>query len=814
MQSISHLRFSPLQLLTSIKTLVVHGHYPQALKASVESQDVRLFEQIYSLFVKSGQFLDVFLGTAIVDCFSKSGNLCYARRFLHDMPETDTVAWNTLISGYSKIHQTEDAFLLFNNLRWIGLKPDIFTLSSLVKSCDVADYNRIAHVVTLKMGFSSSAFICSGLINNYSKVGDIVSAEKCFEECMVVDNVVWTTMISGYLWSGENKMAQNIFMDMRMLGMALNEFCLTSVLGALSDIKDVKQTHCLSIKMGFLALSTPLGNALMTMYFNLGTKGDGVRMFSEIFEPDVISWAVRIGASDDGIEALELFKYLCVSNKEMNECTLINILSAIGGFTLLKPGMQIQARCFKTGYYSVTTVSNALITMYGRCQCIHESTAVFNEMVHRDCVSWNALLAVYAEFGSIRLTLEMFSKMRNSFLKENKFTLASVLEVLSKSRAPDLTKEIHSHMIKSGYMSDDSMLTCLIRAYGKCDEIENMLLLFSEIYFLDVVHLNATLATLVHAGYCEEALKLFQEIWNSIVMIDGITLSVLLKACGALTTLEEGKIIHSLVLKYGISQDNYVGSALVDVYCKCGSIDDGRMVFDDLPVDNMVAWNAMIVGYSQHGYVQEVFELFDEMIVLGIGVDEITCLGYLNSCCHSGLLKEASSFLNSMSECHGVTPQLEHYACLVDLLGRVGELVEAKRYIDQMPVPADAQIWQILLSACTIHGNVELGKLVSLKLLELQPENDSAHVVLSNLFASIGGWDEVRRFRKMMKENIIHKEPGVSWIQLKGLTHSFFANDTSHPEAGEIRLRLQELNNQIRAKLELEEFSDLFIDDV
>ncbi|PIA34259.1 hypothetical protein AQUCO_03800089v1 [Aquilegia coerulea] len=613
MHSFSHLSFSSLQLPTSIKTLVLHGLYPQALKVSVEVRDLRLIEQTYSLFVKSGFSLDKFLGSSIIDCFSKLGNLHHAHRFLQDMPETDTVVWNTLISGHSRIHETEDAFHIFNNLRKIGLKPDVFSLSSLLKACNIAQYNKSAH-------------------------------------------------------------------------------------------------------------------------------------------------------------------------------------------------LQIQAHCCKTGYLSVSAISNALISMYGRCQCIEEAKRVFDEMVHRDCVSWNALLSGSAENGLIGLTLEMFYKMRHSFIKENKFTLASVLEVLSNWRAREQTKEIHAHIIKSGFISDDSMVTCLIRAYGKCDEIENMMHLFSEIYQVHLVHLNAILASLVHGGYYENALKFFRDTWDSKVAIDGITISLLLKACGTLSTLEQGKTIHSMALKCGINQDNFVGSALVDVYCKCGNIGDGRMAFDELSEDNMAAWNAMIMGYAQHGYVEEVFKLFNEMIILGINVDEITCLGFLYSCCHSGRVKEACSFLNSMSECHGVIPQLEHYACLVDLLGRVGELEEAKRHIDQMPVSPDAQIWQILLSACTLHGNVELGKVVSLKLLEMQPENNSAHVVLSHLHASVGVWEEAGRLREVMKENIIQKEPGTSWLQVKGNMHSFFANDSSHVESNEIRLKLQELNNQIRATTELEDF--------
>ncbi|KAF9601506.1 hypothetical protein IFM89_020301 [Coptis chinensis] len=617
--------------------------------------------------------------------------------------------------------QTQAAFRIFNQMRFNGIKPDVFTLSSLIKGCNGDQCNKSAHVVCLKMGYSSGPFVCSGLIDNYSKLGDIDSAEKCFQECVVVDTVVWTTMISGYLFNAEPKMSRKLFMEMWTFGMVLNQFTLTSILGALSDIKEGRQIHCLSIKMCWML--TPLRNATMSMYCHCGSKADGAKMFAEISEPDVVSWATRIGASYDGEEALELFRFLRLSNKEVNEYTIINVLSEIEGSRFLETGKQIQAHCYKTGYLPIISISNALISMYGRCQCSGEARMVFDEMVKRDCVSWNALLAGYAESGLIELTLEMYSKMRRSLLKENQYTIASILDVLSNSKAQELTKEIHAHIIKSGFMSDDSMVTCLIRAYGSCRDIEKATHLFSEICQIDVVHVNAILATLVHAGYYDDALKIFQDTGASNVAVDDVTISILLKSCGALAMLEQVRVLHSLSLKSGTSQGN----------------------FDD----NLAAWNAMIMGYAQHGYAEQVFALFSEMTRLGNDVDEITCLGFLYSCSHSGRVKEACSFLNTMSEIHGLVPQLEHYACLVDLLGRVGELEEAKRIIDQMPIVPDAQIWQILLSACTIHGNVELGKVVSLKLLKLQPKNDSAHVALSNLHASIGVWDEVGRLREV-----------------------------------------------------------------
>ncbi|KAA8520860.1 hypothetical protein F0562_011533 [Nyssa sinensis] len=638
------------------------------------------------------------------------------------------------MSGYARFSQSGPVFDLFNGLRQLGLKPDVYTLSSLTRACDNLEQNEIAHGVSIQMGFVSGVFLVSGLVENYSKSGSIDSAEKCFEECLVLDSVVWTAMING-----------------------------------------------------------------------CGSKLDAIKMFDEISEPDVVSWTGRISAAYDGVEALETFKFCCWKGVEINEYTVTNVLSATGGPKMLKPGKQIHALCYKAGYLLLVFVCNALISMYGKCGQMGDAKRLFDEMVFQDSVSWNSLIAGYSENRLVSDALLMFSQMRDFLLQANKYTLASILEVVSNSNSSRQAMQIHSLIIKLGFALDASMLSCLITAYGKCNGIDQSKRVFADIDEVNVVHLNAMAATFIHAGYHVDALKLFQTTWNLSLEVDSVTFSIVLKACTSLTDLEQGRIIHSLVLKFGIDEDNFVQSAVIDAYCKCGCIDDAEKVFKHISEDNLAAWNAMIMGYAQSGCHHEVFDLFNRMSETGMKPDEITYLGVLSSCCHGGSVNEAQYHLYSMFELHEVVPCLEHYACMVDMLGRVGLLDDAKRTIDQMPIFPDAQIWQILLSACNIHGNVDLGKVAARELLELQPENDSAYILLSNLYASTGMWDAVGKLRREMKEKLVSKEPGSSWIQVRGSIHYFFAGDTLHPENKEIYMRLQSLNKQILPLLDSEQ---------
>ncbi|KAJ0104847.1 hypothetical protein Patl1_17672 [Pistacia atlantica] len=526
---------------------------------------------------------------------------------------------------------------------------------------------------------------------------------------------------------------------------------------------------------------------------------DAIKVFDEIAEPDVVSWTERIGASSGWVEALELFKVVFCNDFEINEYTMINVLSAVASERMLKPGKQIQAFCHKVGFLEVVSVANALISMYMKCGQIYDARRVFDDINCRDSVSWNSLIAGYSENGFTSQALEMFYHMRDCSLQPDNYTLASVLDAVSNSKSMKQAMQIHSHVIKSGFMLDESIVSCLIITYGKCDGINESKRVFSETDMKIVVHVNALATALVYVGSHTYALEFFRTIWASDPQVDSSTFSIVLKACGAITDLEWGRAIHSLDVKTGFEQDSFVESAVIDMYCKCGSIEDAEKAFRNISAENLAAWNAMMMGYAQHGCHQDVSNLFNNMSKFGVKADEITYLAVLTSCCHAGLVREAHSYIDHMFELDGVIPQLEHYACVVDLLGRVGLLEDAKKTIDQMPIPPDAHIWQILLSACNIRGNIDLGRVAASKLIDLQPDNESAYVLLSNLYASAGMWNAVGKLRKELKDKFIRKEPGSSWIQVAGSTHYFYADDTLHSQSKEIYKELIRLYKHMQA---------------
>ncbi|KAK9076668.1 hypothetical protein SSX86_005002 [Deinandra increscens subsp. villosa] len=784
--------------MQSLKSLLHKNLYGQALKLSTFLHNSKLTATIYALFLKSNAALNPFQSASLITHFSRSGELPLAAHLLHHTENPDTVVFNALISGYARNNQTRPAFELFNEFRQAGLNPDEVSFSNLIKICDNLNPTEVVHSGVLKLGFGRNVFLISGLIESYSRFGCMDSVVKCFEECLDFDGVIWSVMINGCVRNGEFDKGREVFMRMMSLGFEFNEFCLTSVMGAVFDVNEGEQIHGFCVKIGYLCgYSMHLSNAVMVMYGRFGRKNDALKVFDEMPERDVVSWTGRIAVAFDCVEGFEIFKCCIVRGYEINEYTLINVLSHIEGSEMLVNGKQIHTILWKAGYLVVTSVCNALISMYAKSVRMDDARQVFDEMLHPDSISWNSLINGYSQNQLSNEAIEAFSGMRNFFFRPDEHTLTSILEVSANVRFMRWVMQIHSLIIKLGFISTDSIICRLITAYGKCNGIDRSKCLFSEIDRVDVVHVNAMAGAYDHCGCYADIQTLFHKRWNSSLNVDITTFNMFLKSCGALSDLLKGKSLHSLAIKTAISADKFVESALIDVYSKCGCLEDAENVFRNARNYNLVAWNALIMGYAQFGCYSKSYNLLTKIPEFGMKPDEITYLGILSSCSHAGLVNEARYHLKSMFNLHGVIPCLEHYACVVDVLGKSGQLDDAKKTIDEMPMVPDARIWQILLSACNIYGNTDMGTVAARKLGALQPENESSFVLMSNLYASAGMWNDVRQLRREMKDKIVCKEPGSSWIQVKESVHYFFADDSSHPQNEEIYMELHSLMNQM-----------------
>eukprot|EP01018_Ginkgo_biloba_P032222 Gb_18600 [translate_table: standard] len=556
-----------------------------------------------------------------------------------------------------------------------------------------------------------------------------------------------------------------------------------------------KLLHAHTIKTAFEP-DVFVTNHLVNMYAKCESLVDAQEVFDKMTERNLVSWTAMISAYEQhgcGEKALKLFYRMGQAGMKSNEFALASVLTACAGLVVKECGKQVHAHSIRLGFESNVFVGNALVNMYSKCMNLADACHVFDKIPEPNVVSWTAMIAGFVQLCQCEEAVQLFGQMQLSGVKPNQFTFASVLSACGGVAALELGKQLHVHAIKTGLESDVFVANALVTMYAECGNIEIAKNLFDRAHDRDVVSWNAMIAGYVRQKQDDEALKLFCHMGRAGIKLDQFTIAIVVRACAGIAALEQGKHIHAHTIKSGFESSVFAGSALVDMYAKSGSIEDASKKFDRMPKRNVVSWNAMIVGYAQHGCGKETLHLFEEMQRTVIKPDRITFVGILSACNHVGLVPQGRHHFDSMSPDYGITPEADHYACMVDLLGRAGCLDEAENLIKQMPFEPDGVVLAALLSACRVHGNIEMGRQVAESLLDIEPQNVAAHVLLSNIYAAAGRWDDVAELRKIMKDRGLKKEPGCSWIEIKNSVHSFVVGDRSHPKSEDIYTTLDTL---------------------
>ncbi|KAJ7527644.1 hypothetical protein O6H91_16G064700 [Diphasiastrum complanatum] len=372
------------------------------------------------------------------------------------------------------------------------------------------------------------------------------------------------------------------------------------------------------------------------------------------------------------------------------------------------------------------------------------------------------MIAGYAQTGLGKEALALYEQMKQEGLQPNHVTFVLLLKACANLAALEQGKQLHSEIIKRGFQSDVVVASTLVDMYAKCGCTEDARELFNNISERDVVSWTAMIAGYAQNGPAHEALALYEQMKQAGFAPDKVLFVLLLKACASLAALKQGKQLHSEIIKRGFQSDVVVTSTLVDMYAKCGCTEDARELFDNMSERNVVSWTAMIAGYAQNGLAQEALALFEQMHREGTKPNEVTYISVLSACAHSGLVDQGQYVFDSMCKNHGVTPTREHYACMVDLLGRAGCLDDAELFVNKMPIQPDNVVWMTLLGAARNHGHVEIGRRAFDRVVKLEPKYAAPYVLLSNIYAGAGRKDELAKIRNEMKEAGVKKMPGCS----------------------------------------------------
>ncbi|CAK7342782.1 unnamed protein product [Dovyalis caffra] len=562
------------------------------------------------------------------------------------------------------------------------------------------------------------------------------------------------------------------------------------------NLKKGQQIHAQLLTTGLNSSSASSSTSLINMYAKCNQMNQALLVFNHnadyarnVFAYNaLISGFVLNGLPKDG---LEVYKEMRKAGVLPDKYTFPCLIKGLCEFIEVAEVKKIHGLVFKLGLDLDMYVGSAMTSSYLKLELMEEARELFDEMPKRDVVLWSSIVNGYAQIGRFNEALGVCREMSREGILMSKFTVSGILPIFAAREDFNNGRVVHGFMIKMGFDSCVSVCNALIDTYGKCRCIVDALQVFETMNEKDLFSWNSILSANKQCSDHDGTLRLFDRMLGDGVRPDLVTITTILPAFSHLAALVHGRQIHGYMIvngfvKDGESENMYnlqTINAVMDMYAKCGSMRDAGMVFINMSRRDTASWNIMIMGYGMHGYGNEALDMFSEMCKAGIKPNEITFVGVLLACSHAGFISQGRKFLREMELKHGVVPTIQHYTCVIDMLGRAGQLEEAYKLAITMPIEANPVVWRALLAACQLYGNVDLAEVAAQKVFELDPAHCGNYILMSNAYVAAGRYQEVLDIRHTMRQRDMKKTPGCSWIELKNGMNTFINGDRTHPEA-------------------------------
>ncbi|ERN04324.1 pentatricopeptide repeat-containing protein At3g12770 isoform X1 [Amborella trichopoda] len=736
---------------------------------------------------------DMYVGSSLIHFYASCCKMKGAHRVFDTMPHRNIVLWTALIQGHAQSGEgrrsNNNAIDMFNRMMRSedGIRPNTVSMLSVLPTCGRLMECESLHAFAIRSGLDSDSMVGASLTNTYLKYSSIVQALRFFHSLPDKNQASWLVMICGLAQCG--LLSDAFSLVTTMLGSTNWDLDSTAIVTLLSASKDKgalehgRWVHKYVIKAGF-AQDVFVGTSLVDMYAKFGFLGFARHVFDHIREKSLVLWnAILYSYAREGLtyEVLKLFKDMRF--REGLAPDSITVRSLLLGSSCRRGaaiwlGESIHGFIFKGGFHSEVATVNCLLDFYAKAERLRAMEALFAAMDERerDAVSWNCVIHGYAQSGRGEKVLKLFSTMCSTAIDPDHFTLSSVLHACAAMGDLLHGQCVHTHMIARGYIYNAITRTSLLNMYAKCGAISSAYQLFYEMHVRDTISLNAIISGFYQNGFATEALSLFHNhLTNSSLIVDAmpdyVTLALAISACAQLGSLRVGMCLHSYILRNGFEGNITLGNAIISMYAKCGAIEHAERVFKRSMATferDLTSWTAMIAGYGMHGRVQEALSLFREMQA-EVRPNAVTYLELICACSHGGLVDEGLACFRSMRREHGLLPGAEHYACLVDMLGRAGRMWEAYELIrDDLSSSSsrgkvDGAVWGALMGACRIYGEVALGEAAAAEAMRLEPGNGGYGVLLSNIYSGVGRWEEAAEIRGRV--GFMERRPGWSCIQ-------------------------------------------------
>ncbi|KAK9075115.1 hypothetical protein SSX86_003434 [Deinandra increscens subsp. villosa] len=660
---------------------------------------------------------------------------------------------------------------------------------------------RAAHAMLITSGVIPDVYTHNHLITMYCKINHIQDARQVFDKMPQRNLISWTTLISSYSQMGMVVEALECFRSMVTYGFVPNHYTYVSALSSCASLKvsrTGKEIHGRMLKCEE-KLNSFVENSLVNFYGKCGMMKNAVSVFDMILDPNEVSWTSLVSCACQCGENLEGLKIFARSHKAgviVNEFACASVLGACAALENLELGAQVHSFAVKSGTRMDQFVVTGLVNLYAKCGLLDSAQWAFGEVKNPHLTAWTALIGGYVQQGKSKESVDLFIKLHASGdNKPNERTFATVYGAFFD--ANEIGKQLHSLIIKFGYISFTVVGNSVMDFYFKSNHITEALKVFEEMNERDVVTWNALISGHMNSGFHEKAVEFLREMLSKGFELNLYSYSSILNICGDLPAIEWGKQTHCCIIKLKIASNVVVGSALIDMYAKCGRLSNARVVFDNFSFKNIVSWNTMLVGYAHHGHGEKALEIYNMMLDHGVKPNDITFIGVLSACGHSGLLQDGLFHFSSMTKDYGITPRTDHLACMVNLFSRKGLTKLACEFIHNFPAKPDKVVWRCLLSGCKKNKDFDLGKYAAEKILAIDPDDVSAHIMLSNIYAESKKWNDIAKIRILMKEKVLKKDTGYSWIELMNKTYLFSSVQDSGFEGNQVFEVLTMLTEQL-----------------
>lgn len=674
-------------------------------------------------------------------------------------------------------------------------------IEHLLQYCFSARTVTKVHARLVVSGTLQSVYVSTRLINLYAHLGDLCFARKTFDNIPSRDSYTWNSMIAAYVRTGCSREALNCFSELVSSSLVPpDNYTFPPVLKVCENQIDGKKLHCLVLKLGFV-WDVFVAASLIHMYSRFGFPADARNLFESMPFRDSPSWNAMISGyclNGNLAEALDFVDKMRLGAINLDSVTIASILPVCAQVDDFLGGVLIHLYAIKHGLEHDVFVSNALINMYAKFSHLQLAENIFHKMFAKDLVSWNSIISAYEQNDNPVRAIELFREMKCHGFQPDVLTLVSLASSVAQLGDCQNSRLLHGFILRRTYLMDSIIMgNAVLDMYAKLGLLDCAQKVFEDLSAKDIISWNTLITGFSQNGFASEAIDAFckMESCEDTSPNQGTWVSVL-PAYSYLGALQQGMKLHGRIIKTPFHLDTYVGTCLVDMYGKCGRLDTALSLFCEIPRISSIPWNAIISCHGIHGHGRVSLKLFQEMQREQVDPDHVTFLSLLSACSHSGLVDEGQWCFHVMQEEYGIRPSLKHYGCMVDLLGRAGLLEKAYEFIKGMTLRPDASIWGALLAACRIHGHIELAEFASDKLFAVDSEHVGYYVLLSNIYANAGKWEEVNEMRSLASSRGLKKTPGWSSIEVNSKVDVFYTGNKSHLQVDriyrELRIRTEE----------------------